>query len=201
MCKRQKLQKVRTFEAKHSVSSVTFCRRLRGIIRIIIRFSPKIWTKLDCVSKTFRRLVNVITPAEGATERARPILGVKDHVAASEERGGKGEINKVDDWTKTERVGVAESNILRASIRSVRIWSIPISERISSKQFQIYKLRSSIVFGGVVTITRTAGMLITTAELEVKVLSDWGNRRKIQGKKMMLEHGYQPWQRKRWTEW
>ena len=51
--------------------------------------------KLDCVSKQFKRPVNVITPVEKATERTQSIYGVKDGGCVGEETDN-GEVNKGD---------------------------------------------------------------------------------------------------------
>ena len=52
-----------------------------------------------------------MTPAEGATERTRSILGVKDDVGISEETG-KGEVNKVEEVGTGEERGKGEVNKL-----------------------------------------------------------------------------------------
>ena len=151
------------------------------------------WLKLDCLFKKFRGAVNAITPTEGATERTRSILGVKDNFGAGEETGngevnkvekvdadeerGKGEVNKLEGWTKTEGVGVTEESVSLASISSARIWSSSIVERILSERIPRLKLRSTIGFGGGVINAGAGGGLINTAELEAEVLSDWGRRR------------------------
>ena len=57
--------------------------------------------------KIFRRPVNVIIQAEGATKRTRFTLGIKDDYGVDEERG-KCELNKIDSWTKKEGVRAAE---------------------------------------------------------------------------------------------
>ena len=118
--------------------------------------------------------MNIITLMEEATEQTRYMLGVTDDVGAGEERG-RIEIIKVDGRIKTEGMGVAEESVSRASIRRVHIRSTPISERKSSKIFSNVKLRSSIGFGKGLTNAGAAGVLVSTAELNAEVISDWGN--------------------------
>ena len=84
-----------------------------------------------------------------------------DEVGAGEERG-KGKVNKLEGWTKTEGAGVAGEILLRASMRSVRIWSSSIAERISSEMFPSLKLRTAIGFGRIVTNVGAGGFLITS---------------------------------------
>ena len=65
-----------------------------------------------------------------------------------------------------------EEGVSRATIRSVRIYSSSIAERISSEIFPSLNLRSAIGFRGVVTNVGASDGLITTAKLEAKVLKD-----------------------------
>ena len=123
------------------------------------------------MSKTFRGPVNVIIPVEGGKSQKRSILGVKDYVGADEEKD-KGGINKEEGRSKIERIGAVEESVSRASIRSVRISSTSITERISSETFPNLKRRSSIGFGGVVTNAGVVGVFINKPELKVEVIKE-----------------------------
>ena len=143
----------------------------------MVELNPKIWSKLDYISKIIRALVNITTLVEGAIKKTRFILGVRDDVGAGKERRWDEE-NNLEGWTKTEGLRATGESVTWASIKSVRIWYKPISERILSQKIMSLKLSSSTDFKVVVTNRESIVVYKSIAKWVADVLSDWGDQSK-----------------------
>ena len=98
---------------------------------------PRKWLKLDYVRRKFKDPVNVIIPVDRVTKRTRSIVGVKDETGTSEGKGWDVK-TKVIGWPETEGIGLKEESTSRAFIRSVRISSNFIYQRILSKKTRVW---------------------------------------------------------------